>query len=104
MDIEFITMSRWEPTSIDMRLSIEPETDNRGEEEKGKTGKYRRGKRRGETNFMRHKTTLGLKYGKVGWSDRVIVGRVRLVSSRSLRSNCNSPKFWVQDVYPEYGA
>jgi hypothetical protein len=31
-----------------MRLSIEPERDNRGEEEKGKMGKYRRGKRKGE--------------------------------------------------------
>jgi hypothetical protein len=44
------------------------------------------------------------KYGKAGRSDGVIVGRVRLASSRSLGSNCRSPKFWVQDVYPEHGA
>jgi hypothetical protein len=49
-----------EPASIEMRLSIEPETDNRGEEEKGKTGKYRRGKRKGEKNFIPHTTTLSL--------------------------------------------
>ena len=41
-----------------MRLSIEPETDNRGEEKKGKTGKYRRRKRKGENNFILHTTTL----------------------------------------------
>jgi hypothetical protein len=42
-----------------MRLSIKPERDNRGEEEKGKTGKYRRGKRKGEKNFI-PQTTLSL--------------------------------------------
>jgi hypothetical protein len=31
-----------------MRLSIEPERDNRGEEDKGKIGKYSGGKRKGE--------------------------------------------------------
>jgi hypothetical protein len=31
--------------------------------------------------------------------DRLIVGRVKLASSRSLGSNCRSQKFWVQDVY-----
>jgi len=31
--------------------------------------------------------------------DRLIVGRVKLVSLRSLGSNCRSRKFWVQDVY-----
>jgi hypothetical protein len=36
MDIEFLTPPPQEPASIDMRLSIEPEMDNRGEEEKGK--------------------------------------------------------------------
>jgi hypothetical protein len=36
MDIEFFTPPPWEPASIDMRLSIEPEMDDRGEEEKGK--------------------------------------------------------------------
>ena len=46
--------------SIETKLSIEPETDNRGEEEKGKTGKYRRGKRKGEHNFIPHTTTLNL--------------------------------------------
>jgi hypothetical protein len=61
MDIEFLTPPPREPTSIDMRLRIEPETDNRGEEEKGKmsnrgdeekgkTGKYRRGKIKGAKN------------------------------------------------------
>ena len=60
MDMEFVTLPSWEPTNIDMGLSIEPETDNRGEEEKGKTSKYRRGKRKGENNFMPHTTTLSL--------------------------------------------
>jgi hypothetical protein len=60
MDIEFLSPPPWEPTSIEMRLSIEPEMDNRGEEEKGKTGKYRRGKRKGAKNFMPHTTTLSL--------------------------------------------
>jgi len=46
--------------SIETKLSIEPETDNRGEEEKGKTGKYRRGKRKGEKNFIPDTTTLSL--------------------------------------------
>ena len=46
--------------SIDMGLSIEPETNNRGEEEKGKMGKYRRGKRKGAKNYMPHMTTLSL--------------------------------------------
>ena len=36
MDIEFLTPPPREPASIDMRLSIEPKTNNRGEEEKGK--------------------------------------------------------------------
>jgi hypothetical protein len=103
MDIEFLTLQPREPASIDMRLGIEPEMNNRGEEEKGKMGKYRRGKQKGAKNFMRHTTTLGLKYGKVGQSNGVIVGRVRLASSRSLGSNCRSPKFWVQDVYPNTG-
>jgi hypothetical protein len=44
-----------------------------------------------------------IKYGKAGQSDRVIVGRVRLVSSSSLWSNCRSPKFSVQYVYSEHG-
>ena len=44
--------------SIDIRLTIEPKMDNREEEEKGKTGKYRRGKRKEEKNFMPHTTTL----------------------------------------------
>ena len=43
-----------------MRLSIEPEMDNRGEEEKGKMGKYRRGKIKGEKNCIPHTTTLSL--------------------------------------------
>jgi hypothetical protein len=60
MDIEFLTLPPREPASIDMRLSIEPEMDNRGEEEKGKMGKYRRGKRKGAKNFMPHTTTLSL--------------------------------------------
>jgi hypothetical protein len=71
MDIEFLSPPPQEPTSIEMRLSIEPETNNRGEEEKGKTinkreeekgktGKYRRGKRKGAKNFMPHTTTLSL--------------------------------------------
>ena len=60
MDIEFLTPPPREPASIDMQLSVEPETDNRGEEEKGKTGKYRRGKRKGAKNFMPHTTTLSL--------------------------------------------
>jgi hypothetical protein len=56
--------------SIDMRLCIEAETDNREEEEKGKSGKYRREKK-GVKNFMRHITTLGIKYGKEGRSDEL---------------------------------
>ena len=36
MDIEFLTPPPQEPVSIDMRLSIEPKMDNRGEEEKEK--------------------------------------------------------------------
>jgi hypothetical protein len=84
MDIEFLSPQPWEPVSIDMRLGIEGEMDNRGEEEKGKTRKYRRGKIKGEKNFMHHTKTLGLKYGKAGWSNEVIVGRVRLASLRSL--------------------
>jgi hypothetical protein len=35
MDMEFVTPPSREPASIDMGLSIEPEMDNRGEEEKG---------------------------------------------------------------------
>jgi hypothetical protein len=62
--------------------------DNRGEEEKGKSDKYRREKKKGVKNFMRHKTTLGLKYGKAGRSDGVIIDKVRLASSRSPGSNC----------------
>jgi hypothetical protein len=31
--------------------------------------------------------------------DRLIIGRVKLASSRSLGSNCRSQKLWVQDVY-----
>jgi hypothetical protein len=47
--------------------------DNRGEEEKGKMGKYRRGKIKEENNFIPHTTTLipiiikqkkHIKYGK----------------------------------------
>jgi hypothetical protein len=60
MDIEFLTSPPREPASIDTRLSIEPKTDNRGEKEKGKMGKHRRGKRKGAKNFMRHTTTLSL--------------------------------------------
>jgi hypothetical protein len=78
--------------------------DNRWNEEKGKTGKYRRVKRKRAKNFMHHTTTLGVKYGKAGRSNGVIVGRVRLASSRSPGSNCRSLKFWVQDVYHEHGA
>ena len=43
-----------------MRLSIEPKMNNRGEEEKGKMGKYRRGKIKGENNCMPHTKTLSL--------------------------------------------
>jgi hypothetical protein len=43
------------------------------------------------------------KYGKAGQTDRVIIGRGRVASSRSLGSNCRAQKFWVQDVYPEHG-
>jgi hypothetical protein len=43
-----------------MKLSIEPETNNRGKEEKRRMGKYRRGKRKGEKNCMPHTTTLSL--------------------------------------------
>jgi hypothetical protein len=60
MDIEFLTQPPQEPVSIDMRLSIKPETYNRGKEEKEKVGKYRRGKRKGPKNFMPHTTTLSL--------------------------------------------
>ena len=60
MDIEFLTPPPREPASIDMRLSIEPEMDNRGKEEKGKMGKYRRGKRKGDKNFIPHRTTISL--------------------------------------------
>jgi hypothetical protein len=35
MDMEFVTAPSREPASMDMGLSIEPETNNRGEEEKG---------------------------------------------------------------------
>jgi hypothetical protein len=35
MDMEFVTLPSREPASTYMGLSIEPETDNRGEEEKG---------------------------------------------------------------------
>ena len=35
MDMEYVTLPSQEPTSIDIGLSIEPKTDNRGEEEKG---------------------------------------------------------------------
>jgi hypothetical protein len=35
MDMESVTPPSWEPVSIDMGLSIESKTDNRGEEEKG---------------------------------------------------------------------
>jgi hypothetical protein len=73
-----------------MQLGIEPKTNNRGEEEKGKTRKYRRRKRNRAKNFMCHTTTLGLMYGKARHSDGVIVGRVRLASLRSLGSNCIS--------------
>jgi hypothetical protein len=45
-------------------------------------------KKKGLKNFMRHKKTLGLKYGKVGQSDRIIIGRVRPGSSMILGSNC----------------
>jgi hypothetical protein len=41
-----------------MRLSIEPETNNTGKEEKGRTGKYRIGKIKGEKNCMCQTTTL----------------------------------------------
>jgi len=34
--------------------------DNRGEEKKGKTGKYRRGKRKGDKNFIPHTKTLSI--------------------------------------------
>jgi hypothetical protein len=43
-----------------MRLSIEPKTGNRKEEEKGTSRKYRRGKRKGAKKFMPHTTTLSL--------------------------------------------
>jgi hypothetical protein len=52
---------------------------------------------------MHHTTTIGIKYGKVVRSEGVILGRVRLASSRSSRLNCRSLKFWVQDVYPNTG-
>jgi hypothetical protein len=39
-----------------MGLSIESEMDNRGEEKKGRTTKYRRGKRKGGKN--RHERKL----------------------------------------------
>ena len=60
MDIEFLTPQPREPVSIDMRLSIELETNNRGEEEKGKMSKYITGKRKGDKNFIPHTTTLSL--------------------------------------------
>jgi hypothetical protein len=41
-----------------MRLSIEPETDNTGKEEKGRMGKYRIGKIKGAKNCIRHTRTL----------------------------------------------
>jgi hypothetical protein len=87
MDIEFLSPQPQEPASIDMRLCIEAETDNRGEEEKGKSESIEE-KKKGVKNFMRHRTTLDLKYGKAGRSDGVIIGRVRLASSRSPGSNC----------------
>jgi hypothetical protein len=43
-----------------MRLSIEPEIDNGGKEEKGRMSNYRRGKRKGAKNCMPHTTTLSL--------------------------------------------
>jgi hypothetical protein len=41
-----------------MRLSIEPETDNTGKEEKGRTGKYRIGKIKGAKYCIRDTRTL----------------------------------------------
>jgi hypothetical protein len=35
MDMEFVTPPSWEPVRMDMGLSIEPEIDNREEEDKG---------------------------------------------------------------------
>ena len=42
------------------------------------------------------------KYGKEGRTDKLIVGRGRAVSSRSVGLNCGAQKFWVQDVYTEH--
>jgi hypothetical protein len=50
----------WQPTSIEMGPSIEPKTHNRGEEQKGKTAKYRRGKKKGDKNFIPQTTTLSI--------------------------------------------
>jgi hypothetical protein len=52
MDIEFLTPPPQEPTSIDMQLSIEPETNNRGEEEKGKKGVSIEDKKEGEKRTL----------------------------------------------------
>jgi hypothetical protein len=60
MEMRFFSSPPREPASTETRLSIEPETNNRGEEEKGKTSKYRRGKRKGDKNFIPHTTTLSL--------------------------------------------
>jgi hypothetical protein len=43
-----------------MWQSIEPETHNRAEEQKVKMGKFTRGKRKGEKNFIVQTTTLTL--------------------------------------------
>ena len=42
MDIEFLSLQALEFVSIDKQPCIEAEMDNRGEEEKGKSDKYRR--------------------------------------------------------------
>jgi hypothetical protein len=60
MDIKFLTLPPWELARINMRLSIEPKTDNTGKEEKGRMSKYRRGKIKGSKNYMRQTTTLSL--------------------------------------------
>jgi hypothetical protein len=57
MDVEFLTPPPREPTIINMRLSIEPEIDNTGKEEKGRTSKYRIGKIKGAKNCICHTRT-----------------------------------------------
>jgi hypothetical protein len=78
-----------------MRLSIEPEMDNTRKEEKGRTGKYRIRKIKGEKNCMHHRRTLTLiiikLYKHINYGENIF--------SHGIYLELNRPWFKIKEMF-----